>query len=119
MKSTGLVGKQVRIASSEHKRTMASAAVLADELGAPGVEEVEWLTDGNEADSYAELKDYAEVYDGKTVVIAVTHLPEIEKILESLSDDDYNVDVDDDIGYSDTYIIDTAKRTVRKMEILP
>lgn len=117
MKSNGLLGKDVRIVSSEHKRTMASAQILIDELGVSGVEEAPWLTDGTEEDTCSELMKYAKVYNSGTVVIAVTHLPEIEKILDVIQKE-YDTTVDTDVGYGDVYIIDTEERTLQKMDIL-
>lgn len=117
MKSLKLVDKDVRIITSLHKRTMASAQIIADELELPSVEEVSWLTDGTNEDSYKELMAYTKLYNHGTVIIALTHLPEIEKILGYLQRE-YGVEIDTDVGYGDVYIIETDKRTVRKMEIL-
>ena len=117
MKSSYLGDKDVRIVSSEHKRTMASAQILIDELGVSGVEEAPWLTDGTDADSFTELMNYAKIYNSETIVIAVTHLPLIEDLLEKLQKE-YDVTVDTDVGYGDVYVIDTEEKSLQKMDIL-
>jgi phosphohistidine phosphatase SixA len=119
MKSNGINISKTKIITSEHTRTCASAGVMADELGIKKIEEEIWLTDGSGEDVVAGLLEYIEENKEVKNLIAVSHLPEIEHVVDHFKNE-YNPDFDQlEVGYGDVYIIDTEKQTIGKLDILP
>ena len=113
-KDAGVAPGAAYIVSSETRRAALSAEVLAEGLGVREVENVSWLSDGTGRNPYGKLMEYADVHDD-AVVIAVTHLPEMRRILTKAASA-YETAVDTDAARGDVYLIDTDAHIVKRIE---
>lgn len=92
-------------------RAKQSAEIIADEVGLPGIQIKEWLASRRIIN---ELDVFDVVHPDVEVLIAVSHLPEIEDVLEHFGEK-FGVDAWFDVDKGSAFLIDLEAKEIRKL----
>jgi phosphohistidine phosphatase SixA len=90
------------------------AYVIQDRLDIPVSEKVDWLAESESSRSYSELATLIEVDTRHSHLILVTHVPNIEAILNGFSAR-YSVGITPNIFYASLFYIDTDLTTISQI----